>query len=365
MNADFTSRRKLAARFLEGASNFDQEAVSCLTLLAGAGSRWIKSLSEARARLAEGEGKASGPVADFPLSAPRGLFPVRNFLGSGNPTIPLAAYALDAFRGLGRHLIVIRGWEQEIRQTVLFPLGIPESEVDFHSQREGPSGKVLGHGDATLQAFDLWKSSSYVIVNFGGDASSPLTALIALFALRELVSAGEGVDLLLPVAKIEGAAYPIYVDGEGLPRRFGHDKLGGGAPRDRDQSQRDFAVQGSATGSLRRSEFTNVGVRVYRTSALAEALEEMKSLYWRDGIGWDIPGNDPEGHEFALDNVDALLAGRGRARILPVAAPEELTPAKSFDELGRFEAAIEKVRLDWDDFRSTLGFRKLRSRLFD
>jgi hypothetical protein len=365
MSADFASRNDLARSLLEGEGDFDPRQVSCLTLLAGAGTRWVKSLAAARERLAEEGETAFGPIADFPLDSPRGLFPVRNFLGLGGPTIPLSAYALDAFRSLGRHLIVIRGWEREIRQKVLAPLGIPDSKVDFHSQAAGPSGKVLGHGDATLQAFDLWKDSKYIIVNFGGDASSPLTALIALLTMKSLGKEGEGVDLLLPVARIEGGAYPIFVDGEGLPRRFGHDKLGGGEPGARDSDLQGSAAPIPESGSVRLSGFTNVGVRVYRSAALAEALGEMKQHYWREGIGWDIPGNDPAGHEFALDNVDALLASRGRARILPMAAPEELTPAKSFDELGAFEAAIEKVRRDWDNFRSAGIPRNPSCRFFD
>ena len=344
MNADPESRGDLALSLLSGAAAFAPGEVSCITLLAGAGTRWIRSLSAARARLAETGSDAGTAVSDFPLTAPRGLFPVQNFLGSGSLTIPLAAYALDAFRGLGRQLVVIRGWEREIRERVLVPLGIPDSLIDFHTQEEGPAGKVLGHGDAVLQAMDLWKHSKYVMVNFGGDASSPLTALVSLLALKDSRSAGEATDLILPVARIEGAAYPIFIDRKGLPRKFGHDKLGGKGP----------GIQGSATEGLKLSGFTNVGVRVYRTQALADALGEIQALYWREGRGWEIPGNDPAGNEFALDNLDSLLAERGRARILPVAAPEELTPAKSFDELEKFIAAIRIVRRDWDDFRSAL-----------
>ena len=350
----FASRKDLALSLLAKAETFDASEVVCLTLLAGAGTRWVKSLSEARARLAGNDdesSRASGlqasvlqDTAVFPLAAPRGLFPVRNFLGVGGWLIPLAAYSLDAFRGLGRHIIVIRGWEDEIRKNILSPLGIPASMVGFRTQREGPQGKVLGHGDAVMQAMDLWRESKYVLVNFGGDANSPLSALLSLLALKALNAEGEDADLLLPVARIENAAYPIFVDSEGLPRRFGHDKLGGkwtGAIR-ADLEENTF------------SGFTNVGIRAYRTAALAEVMDETRTKYWNEGIGWDIPGNDPAAHEFALDNVDALFAERGKARLLHIAAPEELTPAKNFDELGHFEEAVEKVRRDWDDFRSAM-----------
>jgi hypothetical protein len=371
-NEVFDSRKRIALSLLTEAESFgigslrtrsfDPKDVVCLTLLAGAGTRWVESLSAAKERLAgngaeasrasASQAAASQAAATFPLAAPRGLFPVRNFLGVGGKTIPLAAYALDAFRSLGRHLIVVRGWEEEIRESVLVPLGIQASKVSFHTQLEGPSGKVLGHGDAAMQALPLWRDSKYVVVNFGGDANSPLTALLSLLVLEALDAGHEGADLLMPVARIEAAAYPIFVDGVGLPRRFGHDKLGGKAAEGRD----------SPAGNLRLSGFTNVGIRAYRTAALAEAIVEMKGRYWRDGLGWEIPGNDPAGHEFALDNVDALIAERGRARLLHVAAPEELTPAKSFDELGRFEAAMEKVRTDWDDFSSELDPQQLAYR---
>jgi hypothetical protein len=358
----FASRKQIAQNLLAEAESFgsgplrtrpfDAGDIACLTLLAGAGTRWVKSLSAAKAKLAGNEDEVSLAAAAFPLAAPRGLFPVRNFLGTGERTIPLAAYALDAFRGLGRQSIVIRGWEKEIRDSVLAPLGIQASNVGFRTQLEGPEGKVLGHGDAAMQAISLWRDSKYVIVNFGGDANSPLTALLSLLVLKRLDTGGEGADLLMPVTRIEGAAYPIFVDKAGLPRRFGHDKLGG----------KTAESQSSRIGNLRLTGFTNVGIRAYRTAALAEAILEMKGRYWRDGIGWDIPGNDPAGHEFALDNVDALIAEQGRARLLHVAAPEELTPAKSFDELGRFEAAMEKVRTDWDDFSSELDPQQLAYR---
>ncbi|MCX7026758.1 MAG: hypothetical protein NT061_04540 [Spirochaetes bacterium] len=340
----FALRKSLGRSLLAEVGSFEKEDVVCLTLLAGAGTRWVKSLCKAKSSLRDSGDAVSCAAVSFPLAAPRGLFPVRNFLGTRGKTIPLAAYALDAFKGLGRHLIVIRGWEREINESVLAPLGIPASMVSFHTQVEGPQGKVLGHGDAAMQAMELWKDSKYVLVNFGGDANSPLTALFSLLVLKGLEAEDKSADILMPVARIDGAAYPIFVDKEGLPRSFGHDKLGGKRMR-------------SGISRLKEpkpSGFTNVGIRAYRTAALAEAIVEIKGAYWREGIGWNIPGNDPEAHEFALDNVDSFLAGRGRARILPVAAPEELTPAKSFDELGRFEAAVEKVRLDWDDFRSAL-----------
>jgi hypothetical protein len=312
----------------------------CLTLLAGAGTRWVKSLKAAKEKLAGGQLDEYGRlVAEFPLDAPRGLFPVRNFIAAEPARIPLAAYALDAFAGLGRHLIVIHGWEAEIRSRIVEPLGIDSGSVDFFTQREGPFGKVLGHGDAARQSMEQWRRSTYVVVNFGGDANSPLTAMTSLLALVELERLGEKVGLLLPVANIPNPAYPVILDEAGLPRAFGHDKLSG-------------AAGGSVSSGTAGLAYTNVGIRVYRTEALLASIEEITRSWWSADAGYSIPGNDPEAHEFALDNVDALLASRGAARILAIANPEELTPAKSFDEIGRFEDAARKVRAEWTSFRS-------------
>lgn len=318
-------------------------ATACLTLLAGAGTRWVRTLSAAKARVGSPpRDDFERAVADFPLEAPRGLFPARNFIQRGGPLIPLAAYAIDAFRRLGRQVIVVRGWEAEIRAEVLGALGMAPIDALFCTQREGPSGKVLGHGDAARQARPFWEGSRYVMTNFGGDANSPLTAALALQALAALDAAGEDVGLVLPVASILNSAYPIRLDGEGLPRAFGHDKLGGSGA-----AGVSAAGTGASSGGY---AYTNVGIRVYRTADLIAAIEEVEEKHWNPKIGYSIPGNDPEGREFALDNIDALLAERGKARILAIANPEELTPAKSFDELEHFEGATDKVRAEWDAF---------------
>lgn len=316
-------------------------ATACLTLLAGAGTRWVKTLSAAKARVGSTpEGEFERAVAAFPLEAPRGLFPVRNFIERGGPRIPMAAYAIDAFRRLGRQVVVVRGWEAEIRAEVLEALGMAPGDARFCTQRGGPSGKVLGHGDAARQARPFWEGSRYVMTNFAGDANSPLTAALALQALAALDADGEDVGLVLPVAKILNPAYPIRLDREGLPRAFGHDKLGGAGAIGAD----------GAADSGDGYAYTNVGIRVYRAADLLGAIEEVEDKYWDPEVGYSIPGNDPEGHEFALDNIDALLAERGKARILAVANPEELTPAKNFDELEHFETAADKVRAEWDAF---------------
>ncbi len=283
----------------------------CLTLLAGSGSRWVKSLAAA------GIG--------FDARRPRGLFPVRDFL-LGGERVPIAAYALAAVRALGRHLLVVRGWEAEIEAEILAPLGIAPGERDFCEQA-APYGKPLGHGDAAWQARSLWRGADYVVTNFGGDANSRRTVLCSLMALDALRSMGTEVAMLLPAAALDSPAYPIGLDAEGLPRSFGHAKL-----------------QGSGAASAPGAKgFTNVGVRVYSAAALLEAVDSFREESWIEGTGYAIPGNNPEGHEFALDNVDARLAAEGLARILAIARPEELTPAKSVEDIPAFERAIRSV----------------------
>ena len=183
------------------------ERTSTLTLLAGSGSRWVSSIKEARVGMASSHGEISDPAHRFELAKavppdePRGLFPVRNALGFGPDPVPIAAYALAAVRDLGRHIIVVRGWEEAIEQRLLLPLGFEPGSWSFRTQ-EAPGGNPRGHGDASFQAMDLWSAGECVIINFGGDASSPLSAFVGL-AVLDALSAIMGDDapgLLMPVA---------------------------------------------------------------------------------------------------------------------------------------------------------------------
>ncbi len=300
----------------------------CLTLLAGAGTRWKASIrAAASAAAAEpGTGAAEpGRPAGRALDPerPRGLYPVPDFLRPGSASLPIAAYAIAATRGLGRRVIVVRGWEREIDEELLLPLGVDPAERAFFEQA-APFGSPLGHGDAAWQCRALWKDADYVIANFGGDANSRLTVLSSLLAIDALRASGSGVDLLVPAARFESPAYPVRIDEEGLPRGFGHGKLKGG-------------------GGRPGPGYANVGVRIYAASALLEKLESIRARFWVEGEGYAIPGNDPAGREFALDNVDDELAAEGRARILASASPDELCPVKSLDDIPAFAAAIERV----------------------
>ncbi len=321
------------------------ERTTCLTMLAGSGSRWVSSLREAQ---------AGGGFSEIDPAAPRGLFPVGNAMGFGPDPVPIAGYALAAVCDLGRHLLVVRGWEHEIEERILRPLSYPAGSWAFATQ-DAPGGKPRGHGAAALQTMDLWAGSEYVIVNFGGDASSPLTALSSLAVLDALTRrlGDDAPGLLMPAAFVDEPAYPILLDGQGLPRRFGHAKLQGSpsAAPAAPEAVAPAATKHASGGGVRRG-YTNVGVRVYRASELKRAIDLLKRDHWSADRGWAIPGNapagdDPSGGEFALDNVDALLASEGQARLLAVARPEELSPVKSLEDLPRFKRDIALVCSDW------------------
>lgn len=294
-----------------------------LTLLAGSGTRWQASLEAARR-----EGGLSEAGLTFDPSLPRGLFPVANLLAPRPPLIPIAAYSLRAVSRLGSHLVVVRGHEEAIRRDILEPLGLGGPSWRFALQ-EAPYGKPLGHGDAAWQCRDLWRGADWLVANFGGDANSRYTLEASLLALAALAEAGEELDLLLPAAAVEEPAYPIELDGEGRPLSFGHAKLRGG-------------MRGAGAAPGRRG-LANVGLRIYRAPALAAVLEELRDSYWVPGSGYAIPGNAPGSGECALDNADALFAARGRARVLALARPGELSPAKAFEDLPRFERAMAEV----------------------
>jgi hypothetical protein len=345
---EFASRLAAVADADAGAWRAKVLSRSCsLTLLAGSGSRWQKSLEAARA-----EGRLAGAavaavavaaVAAFDPAKPRGLFPVRDFLGreSGGgagdgPSIPIAAYSLAAVSGTGAHVVVVRGWEAEIRSEILDRLGADGKAWRFATQ-SAPYGKPLGHGDAAWQCRGLWRNSDWVVTNFGGDANSRHSIESALLTMAALDAAAMRreiplVDCLVPATRLPSPAYPIELDPEGLPRSFGHNKLHG---------QADAA--GGGADAAGGEAYCNVGVRVYRASALATLLEELRSRFWVEGTGYAIPGNDPAGAECALDNADAEFARRGSARLLPICLPAEITPAKSLADIPRFETAMSEV----------------------
>jgi len=300
-----------------------------LSLLAGAGTRWTRSVEAARAA-ALARGETPDPALD--PGRPRGLFPVRNLLGGPRPSLPIGAYALAATAGLGRRALVVRGFEAEFEAELIRPLGAAAGEWRWATQPE-IAGKPRGHGDAALRALDVWRDADYVIANFGGDAASPATAALGLLCLDALNRAGGDVASVLPAARFESPAYPIAFGPGGLPRAFGHAKLAG----------RELS---GGPG------WANVGVRVYRAADLGAVLLELADAYFEEGYGYRVPGNDPEGRELALDNVDAALASRGGVRVLAAARPSELSPVKELGDVAAFEVAEEANLRD----SAALGF---------
>ncbi|MFW6362284.1 MAG: hypothetical protein ACOC0D_00435 [Spirochaeta sp.] len=286
-----------------------------LTLLAGSGSRWAASVQAAA---------EAGIPTGFDTRKPRGLFPVQNLLPShicNQKTLPIAAYSLAAVKGLGSHIIMTSGYEREIEQEILQPLGFQPDTYRFQQQKLF-QGKPLGHGAAALQAKPFWEKYRYVICNFGGDANNRQTVKTALLALAGLDAAGENTGLLLPAAFIENPAYTIKTDSQGRPIAFHHAKLTG-------------REQASGRG------WSNVGLRLYRSEDLAEALDQLHKQHWSSEYGYQVPGN--QGNELALDNADAYLAERRRARLLAIAQPEEITPAKTLDAIPGFLHAVSSL----------------------
>lgn len=308
----------------------DAARVVSITFLAGAGTRWRASLLEAKRE--PGAWPAGDVARAFPLETPRGLFPVPDFIHSaqGEGRIAMAAYAFDAVRDIRQHIVVVRGWEEEIDAQALAPAGIVPGRRVFFTQEPGADGQVSGHGDAALQCMALWRHARQVVTNFAGDANSWLTVELALRAFAQFDARGIEVGVLIPVACTERPSYPVYLDERGIPAGFWHEKLAG------------------SRSKVAPTALTNVGIRVYRSDWLRSALLELKENYYGGGqdgeAGWHIPGNDPAKHECALDNVDNLLAEKGLARVMPTSLPQELTPLKSLGEYFSFVRAVQEVQ---------------------
>lgn len=356
---DETARRELLG-VLPSLRSEEASGVVSITFLAGAGSRWRASLAAARKE--PGAWPAGAVAANFPDDAPRGLFPVPDFLDGrdGKGRVAMAAYAFDAVRDIARHIVVVRGWEEAIDVEALGPAGISSGARVFFTQKSGPAGQVYGHGDAALQCEPLWKDARYVVTNFAGDANSWLTVELTLRAFVRFEALGLPVDALIPVAYTQNPSYPVYLDNRGIPVGFWHQKLAGAPMSARPLAPNLAPVSSQSAIGIEApvpTDFTNVGVRVYRADALRAALFELKEKYFGvfpGGVarnngdevetGWHIPDNDPAKHECALDNVDNLLAQKGLVRIMPISLPRELTPLKSLDEYDGFVDAVRGVQ---------------------
>ncbi len=295
-----------------------------VTLLAGAGSRWVRSIEAFReewpAELGEDVRQAA---VGFALEKPRGLFPVTNYLpGIPGEMIPVAAYSLAAVKGVGEQLIMTGGYDREIEETILEPLGYDRGEVLFQHQ-EMFRGSPLGDGAAACQCRRFWQGKRDILFNFGGDANSRRTVEESVLVMAALDVLGEAPALLLPAALVPNPDYTIEMDDQGLPRRFEHTKLSGS----------------SGAGRGRAEGYSNVGLRVYRGDRLGELLGDLHRNYFDTESGYVLPEN--QGNELALDNVDRRLAEGGEVRILASADPREITPAKTLDSVPRFLEAVK------------------------
>ena len=210
------------------------------------------------------------------------------------------------------------------------PLGYKSTDYSFACQKYF-NNKPLGHGDAIYQTKPIWSKYDYVIVNFGGDASNPKTMFYALSAFDALISKNVKAGLILPAAYLEQPKYRIEIGAAGFPENFDHAKL-----------------RNEITNN--NPGFSNVGIRIYRSVILNEILDKIHTEWFDDETGYNIPGNDTENHEFALDNADTEIAKSGMARIFPIALPEELTPVKTIQDIEKFEKSIKIVRKDFKKY---------------
>lgn len=333
--------------FKQNAMRLAKKTVT-VTMLAGASSRWVESIQRLEAIRQIDTKSKHAEYKNLDAGAPRGLYPVRNYMGFGQDPIAIAAYALAAVKDLGRHIIVVRGWKKEIEQSVILPAAYEKGSWSFVNQ-DAPGGKPRGHGAGIFKALPLLAKSDYVIVNFGGDAANPLTALAGLSVLDcfNSINSDSLIGLILPVCLSDKRLYSITLDEDGLPLAFGHNKLGT-APGN---AQADYKPGPEAR------TYSNVGLRIYKTKWLIEAILEIRSKYWSKDGGYNIPGNakanDAYGGEFALDNVDTLLAEQGRARVLHVARAEELSPVKCIEDISAFEQSMAALSRDWQAYRQS------------
>lgn len=303
----------LGYRDIETARRELCEVTGTVTFLAGAGSRWVKSVEEAQLR---------GLALDIDPGKPRCMAPVMDLLDPQNK-IPIGTYNLRAMEGLGKHYIVYSSDLPELQAIARTSLS---SGTVFLEQSWRGFDSPLGHGDAMMQLLDSssWDPSlKFVITNFGGDVNSRETIFTSLLVLAALQKLGEDVHPwgLLPTVFLNDAAYPVILNDEGFPVGFGHNKL--------------------TTDTTSRAAQCNIGVRLYTTESLRSVVDEFQTMF-DASAGYKIPGN--KGNEFALDNVDMHLADNRRLRTLNIATPHEIgSSAKTYEDLDRFLAAMKMM----------------------
>ncbi len=292
-----------------------REEVAAVSVVAGAGTRWLTSLEEH-----PDLGKQHKVTSDDPRCAAR----VDNYLATiDGEQIPIGAYNFDAVFGLGLNVVIYGNGLDMIEQDIVGPfIRNDPFRVEYVHQDVLPGKpKVSGHGDAFRQAREFWQDSTYVITNFGNDTNSRNTAMMSLLGIYLLNEEGSDISHILPVTYVPSPSYRVIMDGT-VPTEVRHAKLRGDEV---DES----------------NGFTNVGVRIYRTEDAKRVVDQFWAAQQNEGsyASLNPNGND----EFALDHIDARLMEERTARLMPVSSASELCPAKKLTDIPKYMAAMKQV----------------------
>jgi len=264
-----------------------------VTFLAGSATRWVDSVEKAKAR---------GDAANVDITKPRCLAPVPDILHKGL-TVPLGLYNLRAIAGIGTPVLVYK----RNLLDILYMARLARNDFTLlHDQVFGKDNQPLGHGDALRQLLPMLSPSiEYIVTVFGGDVTrrdTVIASLLTLIAMQDLRANRPAA--ILPVTCMREPKYPITMSDKGSPLQFGHTKLTG-------------------AGRTDKRAPSNVGIRVYNRTDVQAVVSEIFSRHFDPDNGYSIPGNKT--NEFALDNVDQVLAQQGSIRVLNICANEEIT----------------------------------------
>ena len=318
------------------------QETAVVTLIAGAGTRWIESFEKA-------ENEELIERYKIKKDEPRAMARVDNLLDPNGGDIPVVMYNLLAVRNLGRQVIVYGGETDEraeenrkLMEKLTAKIGV--YNVIFIRQRTYPGrGKPLGHGDAVLQALDdiqwekeLLKKAKIIITNFGCDANSYQTVVLSLLAMYVFDKCGVHLSLLIPTSISEDPEYPIYIDSHGLPVGTLHRKDNLAPPRNGESSFQ-----------------SNVGIRIFRSSALLKVLNRYRGIYKKIKQGED--GVDYPNGELKIDHFERYMMAHPASHIVltfPIALREEIahTP-KEIGVIPDYLKDLKTVLKQDDEFR--------------
>lgn len=275
--------------------------------LAGAAKRWTESVQGAKAR---------GEAANVDITKARCLAPVPDVLHK-DLTVPLGLYNLRAIAGIGTPVLVYR----RNLLDILYMARQAKNDFAMLHYQSAPINDLepLGHGDAFRQLLPLLAPNiEYLVTVFGGDVTyrdTVITSLLTQVALQQLNARNRPAGLI-PVTCLREAKYPIMIGNKGLPLQFGHKKLTGAEASD-------------------KTAPSNVGLRIYTRADVQAVVNSVVQRHYDPLAGYNIPGNKT--NEFALDNIDQILARDGRIRVLNISSNEEIDGSvKTWEDIPKF-----------------------------